>query len=949
MYRVVNVAWLAAAGLSGVADGAVLRASRLAQHTLRLENQAANVTLKAGLSFVDMAKPPRIARGGEGNSSEDRHDLAAEEVGQPCGITVKANSQSSKHKRCPNDCPLYVQDRTDTDFCTFRCVPGDECAQWNPDTQIPNFDDGVCRPCILDGCAKCDTSVKVDKCLQCQDGYNLKEDGLCYFKYGGAWTYWALGAVGLILLFVVVWLVEWLCRPTCNEMGLEYALKERERCKLKMKKDEDGIRKVFPLTTNLCRTLVAGPGMSAHFTFQAFIICWAIFVGTVWVCFATFIDKDLWVLGTKKFGTPRANCILVAWGTETQQRLMWTKCLFLVIVYTGSILLCILYGIYQLRSFQDVDFQHKTMKDFVAMVCGLPQVAGSKNVEVDLKAAIEEASGVDCIGVSVAWEYLEHEELVITAVRRDTEDAERLFHMNSGYFRGGEPDNINPVSKFFYKMEQNALGLKKDDEVAVDEPSEGSTANDKVGEMLMSLVTSPNAFAVFNTQEDRDRAVLSIEQAGGFTYEGTTGLTLETFEAEPDTVQWQFFGRTTFTDKCMRLVIGFGVILLACLLWGVIFYGPYAFYVMTFNYEGGRQPGFMVGMAFSMIVVVGNAIMYEVCAQISDWVGFNFRDEREACYMVLYCIACVFNVALDFVTTYATAEKIMEGLGFRTYEGVPLQEVTEFTAKFETYGMQRSLAENTFNYAFPSSFLIPFLIEPIPVILLPLFLGTLVVRTHPEVHGQDAADWVAMVPMDMGRYADILLNCILGILIFYFPGGYTWLLFYLMAASHVWIYVFDHYRILRAIPACMYASYDVEFAAQAILAAIIGIIAACLVMKSNCRWYAPHCLKGLPLILACVAAWLVHVILHILVLKFVIPMFGKDPPEEDPAKGATFESLAQKLPCSWFTSNPVHSLRSKHRFQHSPPCSFFILGKEKYMRVNEKIGVYYEESMSEPT
>jgi len=69
-----------------------------------------------------------------------------------------------------------------------------------------------------------------------------------------------------------------------------------------------------------------------------------------------------------------------------------------------------------------------------------------------------------------------------------------------------------------------------------------------------------------------------------------------------------------------------------------------------------------VGFAFSMIVVVGNAIMYEVCGRISDWVGFRFRDEREACYMILYTIACMFNVLLDFVTTYATAEKVMEGL-----------------------------------------------------------------------------------------------------------------------------------------------------------------------------------------------------------------------------------------------------------------------------------------------
>ena len=41
-------------------------------------------------------------------------------------------------------------------------------------------------------------------------------------------------------------------------------------------------------------------------------------------------------------------------------------------------------------------------------------------------------------------------------------------------------------------------------------------------------------------------------------------------------------------------------------------------------------------MSFSMVVVAGNQIMYEVCARISDAVGFRFQDHREACYMILY-------------------------------------------------------------------------------------------------------------------------------------------------------------------------------------------------------------------------------------------------------------------------------------------------------------------------
>lgn len=58
--------------------------------------------------------------------------------------------------------------------------------------------------------------------------------------------------------------------------------------------------------------------------------------------------------------------------------------------------------------------------------------------------------------------------------------------------------------------------------------------------------------------------------------------------------------------------------------------------------------------------------------------------------------------------------------------------------------MQRSLAENTYAYAFPSTYLIPFLIEPFPTILAPLWIGRLIVRSHPEVQGLDAEEWLGM-------------------------------------------------------------------------------------------------------------------------------------------------------------------------------------------------------------
>merc|ERR1719440_480194 len=99
--------------------------------------------------------------------------------------------------------------------------------------------------------------------------------------------------------------------------------------------------------------------MLLHFNFQASIIVWALLVALCWVAIAFIVDNDLFILGTRKFGTPRENCILVAWGYETQQRLMWTKVTFLVIIYTSSFFMAMLHGVRQMVIFDSLDAQTK--------------------------------------------------------------------------------------------------------------------------------------------------------------------------------------------------------------------------------------------------------------------------------------------------------------------------------------------------------------------------------------------------------------------------------------------------------------------------------------------------------------------------------------------------------------------------------------------------------------
>lgn len=466
--------------------------------------------------------------------------------------------------------------------------------------------------------------------------------------------------------------------------------------------------------------------------------------------------------------------------------------------------------------------------------------------------------------------------------------------------------------------------------------------NDQKIELLEQLESSAHAFVVFKTEQDRDKAVLKVATCG--LQWNNQSLELKEMTVEPDTVQWPNFGHSSLAGKVSRLFMGFGYILLGVLLWTTVFYSPYAWSVMHFNYDNGQEPGLVYGIAFSMVVVIGNNMMYEICARVSDYIGFLFKDEREACYMVLYCIACIFNVLLDFVTTYFMALQVMGGLGFRLYDGTRLENVSTFKDQFESYAMQRSLAENTFLYAFPSTFLIPFLIEPIITIWVPLKLGQLIVRTHPEIMGPAAEGWLVSAPMEMGRYADILLDVLLGLLIFYFPGGYTHTLFFAMAGSHVFIYAFDHYRVLRTIPSCIFASFDVEWCAQAMLAPCCGLILSVLVFKSNCEGHG-YCLQDKPLVAACTGAFILHTIVHWLLLIYVVPRFGIQ--AKDALNTDIYKEVNEKLACSWFSANPVHCLRSRYIYNHNPPCGYFVSGKEHLLTANPAIGCFFNDECVE--
>jgi len=913
-------------------------------HTKLIVDSSLHVDLQHGTrSFLGVsnvsgafnAKPVRIFRRGRAGKGKDKFDRFVGSYG--CEKTFVADASTNKYEHCSPECPYFVQDKADELHCTFRCVSAIQCVHYNPKTPIADDKKRVCRAPSVSHC-RVYLMDGTDSCLECQRLFYLGLDGQCHYRF--MWAMYVLLAVLVaVVIFLFYWITDMCLRPISNPKGRQQGLEMRSHQKLHQV--VEGKSCLWPFSTNLLRENVAGPGLTLHFNFQFMVIIWALIISLGWTILALTYDYDLFTLGTRKFGSSFENCILVAWGYETQQRLMPQKVYFLVWAYSVTFICSLLHSIRQLRVFQVMDEENKTMKDFAALVTGMPKIKGDKRVEDDLKKAVADASGASkgaIVGVSVCWNYGQKDQDIIKAVLAEEAKLDPVTEKGNQDQEPPQTPRMNPPRKWLYNLEV-ALFEEKEEEESNAEMEKAAAAN--VTDMLVSLETSESAFVVFRTEAEKDAAVEKISKSGGFEYSGSK-LQLEHLEHEPGTVQWQNFDNSSATTKAFRVCKGFGCILLGLLFWTTVFYAPYAWSVASFNYRNGQEPGFVYGFAFSMVVVVGNTIMYEICARASDLVGFRFRDEREACYMIMYTIACTFNIMLDLVTTFFMAFEIMKGLGFKTYFGERLDEVEGFNNRFETYAMQRSLAENTFSYAFPSTYLIPFLLEPLLTINLPYKFGELLVRSHPRIFGRQAEDWLAAGPMDMGRYADILLDVVLAILIFFFPGGYTAKLFLALAACHCWIYVFDHARVLRSIPSCTFATMQIDWWSQAMLAPCTAMTLSCLIFKANGQGFGFE-IKGDWIVLACFIAFVVHITVHLLLLIYVVPMFKKKTGDKmDKLKDCTYADVNRSFALSWFSSNPVHCLRSKFIYEHKTFCHYFQTGREHLLQLNEEIGCYYK-------
>lgn len=897
----------------------------------------------------------------------ENNELSQKMVLPKCGDVHFAGATDDVSVGCPSNCPMYAEER-DVGFCHFKCVPAVDCYEHDELRPVPSWQHGHCRTCQVPGCLKCGTHG-LDQCHLCKPDYLLQPDGLCYWKK--MFYLKCLGVfLAILVLLIVIWIVDLACfREVTNTDGLNTGLSYRSRSKLKRdpqdmteearSSQEPRRSPLFPITTNLCTQDVGGCGIVLHFNFQVMVIIWAFSIAIAFAILSSY-HPELAEIGVREVNTARDYCIVTQWGAAVQMKLMFVKVHFVECVYGFSFIGAIIHSIRQLRIYQNMDSKEATMVDYAVRFSNLPDAVGADKIEEQWQEALHRALGKKPVGLSVCWDYRAHEDTVLRTVEEDlhfADVAEKAADRTRPITPREDSTRVKELpwhSKHWFKLEK-ALFEPAQDASEVEVKKENRDRDVRI--MCQSLTTCGEAIGVFASEQDAEAVINKCDNEEILVEGNRVGACR--MKAEPDTVNWVNFPLFGWQNKVGKLIWGALTILFALLCWSVFIYLPYTLYIIYFfDYDHGQPPSFIDGLTFTLVIAIGNQIMYAASDSVASYMAFVYKDDQQACYVILYSVACLFNVLLDLVTTYYMAMYMMVS-SESTYETEELLTLP-FSEVFEKYTMQKSLGEQLMAYAYPATFLIPFVIEPLPTLILPYLIGMMVVRTHRRIKDIDAEAMMACMPYDLSRYGDLMLDVILAVLSFFFPPGYTMMMFLSLGFCHLGVYVYDHLRVLRSVQKCAFANNKVDWWVNAMMAFPCGILAAVIIFKANCASYAvfnldahgevPHnqitqqiahhtCdADGALLYKRCLYAFLLHIVIHLLLLQYFVPLFGADHRNV----ALEYSRCAATKAASWFSTNPVHCLRSKYIYGHTNPVMFYKLGKENLIKPNPGQGIYYK-------
>merc|ERR550514_2222376 len=118
-------------------------------------------------------------------------------------------------------------------------------------------------------------------------------------------------------------------------------------------------------------------------------------------------------------------------------------------------------------------------------------------------------------------------------------------------------------------------------------------------------------------------------------FRGKHKISARKAKVEPEGVRWDNVGshRLHYFTRCQLAVLA---ILFAIVMWGILFYLPWAYFTYNSFRTTGKDLGSASGYFFMCLVVMGNQVMYAICGMVSEYMLPKSQDNQESIYTFSY-------------------------------------------------------------------------------------------------------------------------------------------------------------------------------------------------------------------------------------------------------------------------------------------------------------------------
>jgi hypothetical protein len=868
---------------------------------------------------------------------------------QRCTYNAKHFHRLKRKVHCDSSCPfsLFLPD----DPCHKVCVKANGCGKMHP---TRSFADKKTKECVatcgvkqrhrIVGCKAC---ARTGICKKCVPGFTVSKDGKhCTDDYQAFW-FSVYGIIGGSVFLLVIYMYNLSQRPTINDEVLEHALMHRDHRKVWQERDDQAFHQFDFSNTDVLSTDISGQGVLLYFGFVMFCCCLAgvLLVGAFVAYEFSSLKVHRDVFKDDKDGVAQQCSAKTEHLAETSLeaydhyniRMFICMASTYVVVLIGSML----FVWYQTNLSYRWDEENSTHEDYACRADGLPEDATDpvelrdffqESLDAELRKRNYTNEPLHVVGVSIAYDYKEHQDIIENSVKDWVEDLEVQKERRNWIGRPVRESSLNVITDadgnrtdadgnrrncgrslasvlklefldyFFWGSckeqperqhhEEQLVRSKQIKSILEGLPSSGCTyiivSQPVVVDILLEIFNGPDAPRFRNSTAFKITEVLS----------------------EPPSLYWENFTEMNFWP---RIVFGGFVVLMTIILW-LCFYLVYALSYSSYVSIPGAKPSFFQDTLLGLLVAVGNAIVAQVVDSVTQWSGFRQKDRRDIAILSMAFLATLLNTACDLWMVMQIAQGV--------------QLTNDFQGKNEGY--DHVIAEELFSLIVPGYLILPYIATPIIEHVLPYIMGQWYIRSR-KTSLRDAEACIACPEFDIcWRYSDIMNNFTICSLMLTFVTPYSYRVMCWLVIFLIMILAIDKYKLLRQTSQTFYTTRRLDDAAQLWWSFPTGILATITVWWA-CKAELLPWMKGQHKFL-CALGFCVHVALYLVlwtIARGLVP--------EAKTETMQYKTMCEKLweegkVWSYFNTNPVFCLRSKYLDVKEPgaiiyPCIPYVPGK----------------------